>query len=313
MSGTAEAARWKLEVLGGARLSGPTGAPRLERKTAAVLAYLALEGPTAKYQLAGLLWPDSPETTARNNMRQLLRRLRMATGAELVAGEVHISLSEAASADAAGLRAHVLAGRHAQVLELQGELLAGLDFDDCPELDAWLQRTREQLLASRLHAVNTEADRLEQRGELARAVELATRSLALEPCSEEAWRRLMRLHYLAGDRAAALGAFEQCRLMLQRELDTVPMPETRELARQIERGWKRAAWSAAGPSGCLLPARCARSSSSGSRGSRPRRSSWRGWRRWRTTRSGWSWPARCWRCLPCPWKRRSWSWSPRWC
>ncbi len=64
---------------------------RLERKTAAVLAYLALEGQTHKYKLSGWLWPDSGETAARNNMRQLLRRLRVAAG-EVVLGEDLIEL-----------------------------------------------------------------------------------------------------------------------------------------------------------------------------------------------------------------------------
>jgi DNA-binding SARP family transcriptional activator len=227
---------WRVEVLGGAHLLGLGEPLPLERKTAAVLAYLALEGPTAKYQLSGLLWPDSREATARNNMRQLLRRLRVATGAELVMGEGLISLSDAVSTDAAELEAHVSAGRHAEALTFHGELLAGLDFADCLELDSWLQRARERLLGLRRRAADTEADRLEQRGELTRALEFATRSLELEPCSEETYRRLMRLHYLAGDRAAALVVFEQCRHMLQRELDTVPLPETLELARQIERG-----------------------------------------------------------------------------
>ncbi len=231
--------RWKLEVLGGTRLLGLEEPLPLERKTAAVLAYLALEGTTAKYQLSGLLWPDSREATARNNMRQLLRRLRVATGAELVTGEAGIALSDDVSADAAELEAHVSAGRHAEALAFHGELLAGLDFADCPEFDSWLQRARERLLGLRRRAADMEADRHEQRGELSRALEFATRGLELEPCSEEAYRRLMRLHYLAGDRAAALVAFEQCRLMLQRELDTVPLPETWELARQIERGAQR--------------------------------------------------------------------------
>jgi DNA-binding SARP family transcriptional activator len=212
----------------------------LERKTAAVLAYLALEGPAAKYQLSGLLWPDSGERTARNNMRQLLHRLRVATGAGLVTGKATISLSDAVATDAAELQAHVLAGRHVQALALQGELLAGLDFDDCPEFDAWLQRAREQLLMLRQRAADAEASRLEQQGDFSQALDFASRRLAFEPCSEEAWRRLMRLHYLAGDRAAALAAFAQCRLTLQRELDTEPLPETMELARQIERGARAA-------------------------------------------------------------------------
>ncbi|ADH62188.1 AfsR/DnrI/RedD family transcriptional regulator [Allomeiothermus silvanus DSM 9946] len=45
----------KLFLLGAARLETPGGSLLLERKTAAVLAYLALEGPVRKYKLAGWL------------------------------------------------------------------------------------------------------------------------------------------------------------------------------------------------------------------------------------------------------------------
>ena len=44
----------------------------------------------------------------------------------------------------------------------------------------------------------------------------------------------MRLHYMRGDRAAALTAFERCTDVLNRELDAKPGKETRELARVIE-------------------------------------------------------------------------------
>ena len=42
--------------------------------------------------------------------------------------------------------------------------------------------------------------------------------LALEPLSEAAHRRLMRLHYLAGDRVAALLAFDRCEQVLKDEV-----------------------------------------------------------------------------------------------
>ena len=50
--------------------------------------------------------------------------------------------------------------------------------------------------------------------------------LALEPTSEEAHRRVMRLHYLAGDRAAALLAFDHCERVLKDEVGASPSAET---------------------------------------------------------------------------------------
>jgi hypothetical protein len=46
----------------------------------------------------------------------------------------------------------------------------------------------------------------------------------------------MRLHYLLGDRPAALKAYHRCKATLERELAVKPLPETVELARLIEQG-----------------------------------------------------------------------------
>ncbi|WNG34136.1 AAA family ATPase [Archangium violaceum] len=232
-------ADWRLEVLGGARLLGLAEPLELQRRVAAVLAYLALEGPTPKYRLAGLLWPGSGEDTARNNMRQLLRRLRVATGADLVLGGDVVSLSERVSTDAVELESHVFAGRHSRALALAGSLLGTLDFDDCPDFEAWVLRAREQLEALRCRAARTEADTREQQGNLAGALHFAERLLVLDPLSEEAYRRLMRLLYLSGDRMAALNLFERCRKMLFEEYGATPHPDTLALVRDIERGQVR--------------------------------------------------------------------------
>ncbi|WP_275439171.1 AAA family ATPase [Archangium violaceum] len=229
-------ADWRLEVLGGARLLGLAEPLELQRRVAAVLAWLALEGPTPKYRLAGMLWPDSGEDTARNNMRQLLRRLRVAIGADLVLGGDVVSLSDRVSTDAVELEAHVFAGRHARALALAGSLLGSLDFDDCPDFEAWLRRAREQLEGLRRRAASAEADSREQKGDLPGALHFAERLLVLDPLSEEAFRRLMRLHYLSGDRLAALALFERCQKMLREEYDASPHPDTLALVRDVERG-----------------------------------------------------------------------------
>ncbi len=227
---------FRLELLGEARLrSGGTVIP-LERRTAGVLAWLSLEGPHPKYRLAGLLWAESSEATARNNMRQLLRRLRLACGAELVQGTDVLSLCERVATDASELQQHVLAGRHTQALELEGVLLGALEYDDCTEFQAWLEGARERLDKLRRRAAGLESEVRETRGDLSGALALVERLIAMDPYSEEAWRRLMRLHYVSGDRMAALNAFERCRRLLREELDTTPLPETLALAREIERG-----------------------------------------------------------------------------
>ncbi|HLL47913.1 MAG TPA: AAA family ATPase, partial [Longimicrobiaceae bacterium] len=121
-------------------------------------------------------------------------------------------------------------------LALEGVLLGAVELDDCPELHAWLEGARARLDTLRQRAAAAESEACERRGDTAGALALAERLLAMDPYSEEAWRRLMRLHYVAGDRMAALSAFERCRRLLREALDTPPLPETLALAREIERG-----------------------------------------------------------------------------
>ncbi len=226
----------RFELLGEARLRTPDGAVRLERRTSAVMAYLALEGQAVKYRLAGWLWADSPELTARNNMRQLLRRLRNQSNLEIIVGDDRIQFAEGVSADAAEMQALAFASDHAKTLEFKGELLDGLEFDDCPDFEEWLSNAREGMVGLRRNASLGESERLEQLGDLVGALRFALEYLKLEPLSEEAYRRLMRLHLQAGDRGAALAVFERCREVLQKELAVAPLTETLELAQAIESG-----------------------------------------------------------------------------
>jgi DNA-binding SARP family transcriptional activator len=230
-----KARSWRLELLGEARLSSSSGLIRLERKEAALLAWLALEGVTSRQQLSTQLWPEAEEK-ARTNMRQLLRRLKLSAGEDLATGRESLALVEGVAVDAVELRQHVSAGRFAQALALEGSLLATFEYTELPAFHDWLTLEREHFAGMRRRAAAAEMERLEREGRLTQALALAEQQLSAEPHSEEMYRRLMRLHYLLGDRTAALGLYEMCRQMLRRELDTEPLPETAALAREIERG-----------------------------------------------------------------------------
>ena len=222
-----------LSLLGEPRLHTPQGDRRLDRMPAAVLAYLALQGPTPKYRLAGLLWPGSGEAGARANMRQLLHRLRK-TGADLVEGDQVIALREGVSCDLQQLNALDLGA--ALALADAPLLLTSHEHDDAPDFADWLHATREQLRALQLQALDHEAARLEAAGAYAEALALVQRRLHHDPLAEAVHRRAMRLNHLMGDRAAALAAYHRCEKVLDEELSVAPAAETGALAREIERG-----------------------------------------------------------------------------
>ena len=84
----------RLQLLGAPRLIVAEGAARpLNRADAALLALLAIEGPTSRARAIGLLWPDSDEPAARNALRQRLFRLRRTAGADLIDAAEWLSLA----------------------------------------------------------------------------------------------------------------------------------------------------------------------------------------------------------------------------
>ncbi|WNG48987.1 AAA family ATPase [Archangium minus] len=203
----------------------------MERKTAALLAYLAMEGETARGTLAGLLWPDSRDTTARNNLSQVLRRLKELLGVAGVEGRDTLCLCETVPVDVRELAR----GGSTWTADSVGELLAGLVYEDCEALNDWLRGARARMLRMQQRALETRTLLEEREGRLPAALETAQRMLQLEPTSEDAFRHLMRLHHRLGNRVAALQLWRQCEEVLQVELGMAPSATTRQLAHEIER------------------------------------------------------------------------------
>jgi DNA-binding SARP family transcriptional activator len=231
-----ESKTWKLELFGRGQLVGEDLVVRLERKTAALFAFLALEGATSRSKLAGMLWADSTEESARSSLRQRLYRLRTSVGKDLIVSDEPLRLDPSLAIDAVRFESLIFTSEYGKALELEGELLAGNDYDDCPDLNDWVLAARERLEAGRREALSSEANRLETAGDYQKALGRAQQLLTRDPISEDSHRRVMRLHYLAGNRPAAIQAFEHCKTILETQLGVEPLPETQNLAKLISSG-----------------------------------------------------------------------------
>lgn len=223
----------RLHLLGLPRLEGPTGpAHVLQRRDAALLALVALDGPLPRAQAAARVWPDADAEGARNNLRQRLFRLRRSVGIDLLGSDEVLAFATGLAHDLDLAEAGLLADPQGA----DGELLGRLDFGDCVELADWVEAERQRWRVRRAEALAAIAARLEEQRDIARALVYAQRLLHDDPLREHAHRRVMRLHYLRGDRAAALEAHARLVELLRAELHTAPGRETSELARLIERG-----------------------------------------------------------------------------
>ncbi len=211
---------WRLTLHGVACWQRGSAPPRpLERKHAALLAWLHLEGPTPRGRLAGLLWPDVPEDRARGNLRQRLLKLRNDAGALVHDDNGILSIGP---------------GVQVQPPDPPGaELLQNHRFDECDALARWLDGRREAERDRRKREWLAEVREAAQNQRLDDALYAADQLLQTDRESEEAYRVLMEVSYLRGDHAAALSAWDRCRDMLRQLYGVQPSAATRQLGDTI--------------------------------------------------------------------------------
>jgi DNA-binding SARP family transcriptional activator len=220
-------------------------------KERVLLAYLVEESqlPHRREKLAGLLWPERPESAARSNLRRVLSNLRRLLGDRIPSGPPFLLVTEHTvrlnptcdawvdSLSFAGLLRQLRQQPGTQLEDAirlyQGDFLEGLSVSDSPACEEWILLCRERYQRLMMEALHRLVEAYGQQGSYARALELACRQLELEPWWEEAHQQLIRLLALSGHRSDALAQYEKCRRVLAEELDAEPSLETTGLYEQI--------------------------------------------------------------------------------
>ncbi|HEX6479354.1 MAG TPA: BTAD domain-containing putative transcriptional regulator [Ktedonobacteraceae bacterium] len=213
-----------------------------------LLAYLMLhrDVPQQRQRLAFLFWPDTTEAQARNNLRQLIHQLRQAFPPveHYLSADIHMlhwrpitpfqldvaEFKQALTLADAATRQH---DQHVlQVaLEQADSLYRGDLLPDC--YDEWIYPERERLRQRHRQALEHLLQLFEAQGDTVAAIRSAQRLIALDPLSEDLYRRLMRLFARNNDRASALHVYHTCVTTLQREMGVEPDPATREVYERL--------------------------------------------------------------------------------
>ncbi len=265
-------------------LSGEGGAVAISSPRAqSLLAYLALhrDAPQPRRQISFVLWPDSSEAQARNNLRQLIHQLRrswpdadrflsveastMSVRADvqldLDVDEYEGALASALEADRSPDPAASRTAHERAASLCHGELLPGC-YDD------WIAPDRDRLSQRHARALDRLISLLEEQADYGAAIEYGEQQLRRDPLDERMYRWLMRLHALNQDRSGALRVYHTCVAVLARELGVEPSPPTREAYEELVRqepapsstpgppsgeGPMAVAWSVSGPSPEAVP------------------------------------------------------------
>ena len=211
------------------------------RPAQSLFAYLILHAGTAhrREKLAGLLWPDSLEETARDNLRHALWRVRKvlpsnSTMEYLLADDVSIAfnasadywldatqlekLSESASADEL----------MAVLSEYQGELLPGF-------YEEWVVLEREHSASIFEHHMARLMSLLQEEKRWLNVLDWGERWIKLGQKPEPAYRALMSAHAAKGDMSKVAATYERCVKSL-REFGIEPSEQTKELYKNLKLG-----------------------------------------------------------------------------
>ena len=225
--------------------------PFKSRKVLALLAYLALNpGAHPRSRLAGLLWSDSSEKKALDNLRFALWNLTETLGVNTFTADrisvawqsnAHVSLDtdefraaiRVAEASHNPLTPAILAALESIGELYRGDLLAGFDLPRDVLFNEWLQRQRACLRELAVDALYRLARHHTAQHHFAPAITATRRLLAMDPWREEAHRALMNLLARDGQRRAALAQYQICWRMLADELGVAPAHETTALFERI--------------------------------------------------------------------------------
>ncbi len=228
-----------VRLLGGFEVAGACGPPLPAGKPEAFLAYLAVPAGRShrRDKLASLLWGSRVDAKARHSLAQTLYLVRKTLSADdndvLIVSGANIALDASRINVDVNRFESLVAQRTADALTeavalYRGDLLEGLD----PREDAfedWLRRERGRLREIAVDALKRLMRHQIDTDDETAAAETAHRLLALDPLQEPVHRALMRLHFRAGRREAAIHQYMTCLKTLNRELRIDPDAETKAL------------------------------------------------------------------------------------
>ncbi len=210
----------------GTRIDVSVGTQRL-------IAFLALRGPCHRCLVAGMLWPEVPESQALASLRTGVWRMNRAWAGCVVSDGTQLGIPADIAIDTAEhevfttrlLREHLedqqWIAERSDVL-WRGELLPGW-YDD------WVVFERERHHQLRLHTLEYLAALMTRLHDLPAGLHLALEAVRAEPLRESAHARLIEVYLAEGNVCDALRQYEWFRELLKRELGLEPSPQLSRL------------------------------------------------------------------------------------
>lgn len=238
-------ARLEIVLLGRLRFiaDGVSVTESLSARMQNLLAYLALHGVAQRQELAFALWPDTSESQARANLRNLLHRLRQVwpASSDYIASSSHelrwqpsIERTVDVETFSHHLETASAATSDSLALDHLRQALASYQADLYPHcFEDWITSPREKLRQMFLQALIRTVNLCQQMGRSDEALHYAMRLRSEEPLYEPAYLRLIEIYLANENRSAALRTYHDCVAILRTELRLEPGAELQDLYQRV--------------------------------------------------------------------------------
>ena len=234
----------RLHTLGALELRGSDGrevrAVLAQPKRVALLVYLVVAWPRGfrrRDTLLELFWPERDEERARAALNQAVYHVRRSLGSDAVVSRGNEELGmnpERLWCDAVAFDEALDREALQDALGLyRGDLLPGFFLSDALQWERWLEEERARLRARAAAAAWKLTERAAARKDSVLAARWGRRAMALAPTDEARLRQLIASLDRVGDRAGALGVYEESLERLARDFEIEPSSETRALIESI--------------------------------------------------------------------------------
>lgn len=224
------------------------------RKSEALMVYLALSDKEMvnREEIASLLWEESPEPEALLNLRVVLSNLKKLFPDHLEISRRKIGWAKGAHYTVDYLNIHntisSILGNYkprkaisiadaksiASVTQLyQGDFLQGFFIKNSIAFEHWLMYERESLKLEVINSLHIALNSYLENSDFQGGILLANFLLKLDPFSEIAYKKLMQLYALNGQRDASIDCYKKYSNILSSEFSTIPEDETTQLYKLI--------------------------------------------------------------------------------
>lgn len=217
---------------------------KLSKKSLGLLIYMVCKNQKMYYReaLASLFWSDYTKESALNNLRHSLWQIRKQCKYFKYDDVVKSEGKHIVRLDHNKINCDYL--DYLEMIKkddlikasglLKGDFLEDFYIADVPEFSDWVFLERENTQRKYFDICYRIAERFASNNNLSEATRTLNSLTKIDPLNEEVYYKLIKYHYMSGNKVAAINTYRKIKKILRDELSITPSTELQDLFKEIQ-------------------------------------------------------------------------------